>query len=218
MCIGYKLHYLLQGTDPRTLRADHIPTWCQDRGDKKAKRRLRSLVQYRSITVEIWSMTLLQVKTCHVTPKEHPGNLDTTSHSCIKFTSWMLSFIAMIVTVRDNFIFILWEFHIVYYHIQLLPNSSLVLPKLLPSQVLLLFQKQTKRPLKTMVPNLCWPTTPEHGTCPGLLSPLERTDFLSPSSYHLGTGFRLGVELSEWHFLGFWCQELTTIASEPWLY
>lgn len=65
-----------------------------------------------------------------------------------------------------------------------------------------------------MEPNLCWPATPENGACPGLLSPLERTDFLSPSSYHLGTVFQLGVELSEWHFLGFWCQELTT-ASEP---
>lgn len=102
----YRFYTALSSTtDPGTLRADCMPTWCQDRGDKKAKTRLRSLVQCRSINVKIWSMTLLQVKTCHVRPKEHPVNLDTISHSCIKFTSWMLSFIAMIVTVRVNFFF-----------------------------------------------------------------------------------------------------------------
>lgn len=40
--------------------------------------------------------------------------------------------------------------------------------------------------------NLCWITTPEHGSCPRV-TPLKKTDVLSPGSYQLQVTSWLGV-------------------------
>lgn len=103
MCTGSILHYLLQLIQETKgwLNAYMMPGQGRQKGKDKAPFSGPGQDHKR----ENMKHDTLQVKTCHVRPKEHPVNLDTISHSCIKFTSWMLSFIAMIVTVRVNFFF-----------------------------------------------------------------------------------------------------------------